>query len=108
MDEVWVLRLYVTGRDLRSLRAFTNLQRLCDEHLPDRYRIDVIDVRKNPSLAKEHDVIATPMVVREAPVPFRKLIGDLSDAQRVLLCLGFPSPAALLGGAQTLLSGAQT
>ena len=82
--EKWLLKLYVSGEGWLSTRARTNLERLCREHIKERYQIDVIDLEQHPALAREHGIVATPMVVREAPVPIRKLCGDLSDAESAL------------------------
>ena len=82
--EKWLLKLYVSGSGWLSARARENLERLCQEHIKDRYQIDVIDLQANPGLAREHEIVATPTVVREAPVPIRKLCGDFSDAERAL------------------------
>jgi len=86
-DEVWLLRLYVAGQSPRSLRAFTNLQRLCEEHLAGRYEIEVVDLVENPSRAGGDDILAIPTLVRRLPAPLRKIIGDLSDTERVLVGL---------------------
>ena len=80
------LRLYVAGTP-KSLRAFENLKRICDEHLTGQYHIEVIDLLKNPKLAKEDQILAIPTVVRKLPQPLKKLIGDLSDTERVLVGL---------------------
>jgi circadian clock protein KaiB len=89
-QEHWLLRLYVAGQTWRSATVHANLRRLCDEYLQGRYRIDVIDLVESPLLARTHEIVAVPAVVREAPVPFRKVIGDLADARRALLGLDFP------------------
>lgn len=81
------LVLYVAGQTPKSLAAISNLERICEEHLPGRYEIEVIDLRQNPRLAREHDIVAIPTLVRELPVPLRKIIGDLSDEQKVLVNL---------------------
>ncbi|WP_207471455.1 circadian clock KaiB family protein [Paracoccus fontiphilus] len=81
------LTLYVAGQTPKSLAAISNLERICEEHLPGRYEIEVIDLRQNPRLAREHDIVAIPTLVRELPVPLRKIIGDLSDEQKVLVNL---------------------
>ena len=95
--EKWLLRLYVAGRGLLAARARANLERLCQQHIRDRYRIDVVDVLEHPGVAVEHGIIALPLVVREAPVPIRKMVGDLSDAERVRSLLQLaPSPRSLL------------
>lgn len=85
--EKWLLRLYITGPGGVSALARRNLERICREHVKTGYRIDVIDLLKNPALAREHEVVAVPMVVRESPVPIRKVIGDLSNAERALVAL---------------------
>jgi circadian clock protein KaiB len=81
--EKWLLRLYITGAGGVSALARANLERICLEHVKTGYRIDVIDLLKNPALAREHEVVAVPMVVRESPVPIRKAIGDLSTPDRI-------------------------
>ena len=86
-QEEWLLRLYVYGRGWLTSRTETNLERLCRQYLKGRYRIDVIDLQENPLLAREHEIVAVPMLVREAPVPIRKVVGDLSDTKRALLAL---------------------
>jgi circadian clock protein KaiB len=85
--DVWHLRLYVAGASPRSLRAFANLRRLCEEHLRDRYEIEIVDLEKRPSLAREDDIVAIPTLIRSLPRPMRRIIGDLSDTERVLLSL---------------------
>jgi circadian clock protein KaiB len=86
-DEVWCLRLYVAGQSPRSLRAIANLKRLCEEHLAGRYDIEVIDLVERPGLARGDDIVAIPTLVRLIPMPLRKIIGDLSDTERVLIGL---------------------
>ena len=86
-DEVWHLSLYVAGQSPKSLRAFANLERLCQEHLAGRYEIEVIDLVENPSLARSDDILAIPTLVRRLPAPLRKIIGDLSNTERVLVGL---------------------
>jgi circadian clock protein KaiB len=81
------LTLYVAGETPRSLAAISNLDRICREHLPGKYQIEVIDLKENPQLAREHKIVAIPTLVRELPVPIRKIIGDLSDEQKVLINL---------------------
>lgn len=85
--EEWLLRLYVTGTEGLSRKARENLERICRVHVKDRFRIDVIDLLKHPALAREHGIVAVPMVVRESPVPIRKVVGDLSNAERTLFAL---------------------
>jgi circadian clock protein KaiB len=84
---MWDLRLYVAGQSPKSLRAFANLQRLCDEHLEGRYTIEIIDLIAHPELARSDDILAIPTLVRRLPAPLRKVIGDLADKERVLVCL---------------------
>jgi circadian clock protein KaiB len=81
------LRLYVAGQTPRSLHAFSNLKRICDEHLAGRYRIQIIDLLENPKLAKGDQILAIPTLVRTIPKPARKIIGDLSNTDRVLVGL---------------------
>ncbi len=83
----YVLRLYVAGQTPKSLQAFANLKRICEEHLAGTYRIEVIDLRKNPQLAKGDQILALPTLVRKLPEPVRKIVGDLSDTERVLVGL---------------------
>jgi circadian clock protein KaiB len=81
------LILYVAGQTPKSLAAIANLERICSEHLPGKYEVEVVDLRKNPKLAREHSIVAIPTLVRELPIPLRKLIGDLSDTHKVLVNL---------------------
>jgi circadian clock protein KaiB len=81
------LRLYVAGQTPKSLRAFENLKRICEEHLAGQYHLEVIDLLKSPKLAREDQILAIPTVVRKLPPPLRKLIGDLSNTERVLVGL---------------------
>lgn len=83
-DEMWHLRLYVAGQSPKSLRAFTNLRRLCEEHLAGHYEIEVVDLIENPAQAREDDILAIPTLVRRLPAPLRKVIGDLSDTEHAL------------------------
>jgi len=85
--ESWDLRLYVAGQTPKSLAAFENLRRICDEHLPGRYTIEVIDLVVNPKLARDHQIVAIPTLIRKLPEPLRRIIGDLSDTQRTLVGL---------------------
>ena len=86
-DETWVLRLFVAGQTPRCVTAFANLKKLCEEHLQGRYEIEVIDLLQNPQLAKGDQILAIPTLVRKLPVPVRKIIGDLSNTERVLVGL---------------------
>jgi circadian clock protein KaiB len=90
-SEVWHLRLYVAGQSPKSLRAFVNLTELCEEHLPGRHEIEVIDLIEHPALARSDDILAIPTLVRRLPAPLRKIIGDLSDTERVLVGLHLQS-----------------
>jgi circadian clock protein KaiB len=83
----WRLRLYVAGHTPRSVTALSNLKRLCEEHLAGRYEIEVIDLIERPQLARGDQILAVPTLVRQLPVPMRKIIGDLSDRERVLVGL---------------------
>jgi circadian clock protein KaiB len=82
-----ILRLYIAGQTPKSLKAMTNLKKLCADYMSEGYRIEVIDLLKKPELAQQDQVLAIPTLVRNLPVPIRKIIGDLSDADRVLLGL---------------------
>ena len=83
----WVLRLYVAGKTPKALTAFTNLKKICEEQLKGKYSIEVIDLLINPHLSVEYQILAIPTLVRKLPVPVRKIIGDLSDTERVLVGL---------------------
>jgi circadian clock protein KaiB len=85
--EVWRLRLYVAGESPKSLEAFHNLKQLCEVHLATRYEIEVVDLLEDPRLARGDEIIAIPTLVRKLPSPMRKIIGDLSDTDRVLVGL---------------------
>ena len=85
--EFWELRLYVAGQSRKSLAAIANLRRLCEEHLPGRYRIEVLDLVAQPQLAQGDQILAIPTLVRRLPAPMRKIIGDLSNVERVLIGL---------------------
>jgi circadian clock protein KaiB len=86
-SEFWELRLYVAGQTPNSLRAFANLKKICDEHLNGKCRIEVIDLIKSPQLAAGDQILAIPTLVRKLPEPLRKIIGDLSNTERVLVGL---------------------
>ena len=83
----WRLRLYVAGQTPKSIAALANLKRLCEEHLPGRYRIEIIDLVKQPELARRDEIVVIPTLVRQLPPPLRKIIGDLSNQQKVLVGL---------------------
>ena len=83
-----MLRLYVAGQTVKSTVARANLHRICEEHMPNRYHVDVIDLLENPKLAKGDQIFALPTLVRSMPTPIKKIIGDLSNTERVLAGLG--------------------
>jgi circadian clock protein KaiB len=83
----WELRLYVAGQTKKSVTAFANLKRLCEEHLAGKYQIEVIDLLKDPKLARGDQILALPTLVRKLPTPIKKIIGDLSNTERVLVGL---------------------
>src|SRR5690348_6832020 len=92
--EFYDLRLYVAGQTGRSIAALANLQKICDEHLEGRYRIEVIDLLERPQLARGDQILALPTLVRKLPEPIRKLVGDLSDTERALVGLDLrPRPS---------------
>ena len=84
---VWELRLYVAGQTAKSVTAFANLKKICEEHLAGQYRIEVIDLLVSPQLAAGDQIVAIPTLVRTLPEPIRRIIGDLSDAEKVLVGL---------------------
>ena len=86
-EETWNLRLYVAGQTPKSIAAFANLKKICEKHLAGKYRIEVIDLLKNPQLAKGDQIIAIPTLVRRLPEPLKKIIGDLANTERVLVGL---------------------
>ena len=86
-NDKWVLRLYVAGQTPKALTAFANLKKICEEQLKGKYSIEVIDLLINPQLGKEDQILALPTLVRKLPVPVRKIIGDLSNTERVLVGL---------------------
>jgi len=86
-SKIWQLRLYITDQTPKSRMAFANLKTLCETHLKDRYRITVVDLLKQPQLAKGDQILAVPTVVRKLPSPMRTVIGNLSDTERVLVGL---------------------
>ena len=86
-EEEWILKLYVAGQTPNSLAAFANLKKICEDHLQGRYRIEVIDLMKNPQLARGDQIIAVPTLIRKLPTPVKKIIGNLSNTERVLVGL---------------------
>lgn len=83
----WQLRLYIAGHTPKSVRAFSNLQAFCEEHLAGEYSIEVIDLLKNPQLAEGDQIVAVPTLVRKLPPPLKRIIGDLSDQEKILVGL---------------------
>ncbi len=89
-DRYYVLRLYVTGTSARSTRAISNVKRICEEHLSGRYQLEVIDLYQQPQLAQSDQIIAAPTLIKELPLPVRRVLGDMSKTERVLVVLGLP------------------
>jgi len=85
--EIWELRLYIAGRTPKSVAAFANLKKMCEEHLPGRYKIEVIDLMQQPQLAAGDQIVAIPTLVRKLPEPLRRIVGDLSNTERTLVGL---------------------
>jgi circadian clock protein KaiB len=83
----WELRLYVAGQSPRSVAAFSNLKKICEQHLPGRYNIEIVDLVKHPQLAAGDQIVAIPTLVRKLPQPLRKIVGDLRDTERALVGL---------------------
>ena len=83
----YILRLYIAGQTSKSVTAFANLKRICEDHLKGKYVIEVIDLAENPQLAKKDQIIALPTLVKQLPPPVKKIIGDLSNTERVLIGL---------------------
>ena len=86
-QDKYVLRLYVTGATSRSVLAISNLKTICEEYLEGKYELEVIDLYKNPLLAKEEQIIAAPTLIKKLPLPFRRIIGDMSNEEKVLMGL---------------------
>jgi circadian clock protein KaiB len=87
LAETYVLRLYVAGQTPKCMTAFVNLKKICEEYLPGKYQIEVVDLLENPRLASGDQILAIPTLVRRLPEPMRKIIGDLSNTERVLIGL---------------------
>lgn len=85
--ETWELRLYVAGQTAKSLTAFANLKKMCEEHLAGRYSIEIVDLMEHPQLARGEQIVAIPTLVRKLPEPIRKIVGDLSNTERALVGL---------------------
>jgi circadian clock protein KaiB len=88
--QVYVLRLFITGASPNSLRAITNLKAICDTHLKGNYELEITDVHQQPLVAQREQIIALPLLIKESPMPVRRLIGDMSDTEKVLRGLGLP------------------
>jgi circadian clock protein KaiB len=86
-DEQYMLRLYVTGQTPKSVRAIANIKAICEEHLQGRYDLQVIDIYQRPGLAQDEQILAAPTLIKKLPLPLRRLVGDLSKTERVLLGL---------------------
>ncbi|HMR66231.1 MAG TPA: circadian clock protein KaiB [Anaerolineae bacterium] len=86
-DEIWILKLYVAGQSPKSVTAFKNLKKICEEHLEGKYKIKIIDLLENPQLGKGDQILAIPTLIRQLPEPVKKIIGDLSNTERVLVGL---------------------
>lgn len=86
----YVLRLYITGSTPRAKSAIMKVKKFCDEHLKDQYELDVIDIYQQPTYAREAQIVAAPTLVKKLPEPLRKLVGDFSNASRVMTALGLP------------------
>ena len=86
-EEFWELRLYVAGKTAKSVAALTNLKRYCEEHVPNQYRLEVIDLLVHPQLAEGDQILAIPTLVKKVPEPIRKIIGDLSNEEKVVVGL---------------------
>lgn len=87
MEQIWELKLYIAGKTAKSETALNNLKKYCHEHLEGKYKIEVIDLIKKPQLAEGDQIFAVPTLVRKVPIPIRKIIGDLSDEEKVLVGL---------------------
>jgi len=87
VKDEWILRLYVAGQTPKCIAAFNNLKKICDEQLKGKYQIEVIDLIENPQLSRDDQILAVPTLVRKLPSPVRKIIGDLSNTERVLVGL---------------------
>jgi circadian clock protein KaiB len=86
-DDGYRLRLYVAGQTPKSIAAISNLKKICEQHLPGRYEIEIIDLMKDPALAARHQIVAIPTLIRQLPEPLKRIIGDLSNIEKVLVGL---------------------
>ncbi len=90
-NDEFVLHLYVANRDFKSVQAIKNIEDICEENIPGHYQLDIIDICKSPELARENQIIAAPTLIKETPLPLRRLVGNMSDIERVLTGLGLCS-----------------
>ncbi len=90
-DETYVLRLYVTGSTPRSVKAIANIKKICEEYLKGRYNLEIIDIYQQPSLAAGEQIVAVPTLIKKLPLPLRKIIGDMSDTDHIILGLDLQS-----------------
>jgi len=104
-DKQYVLRLYVTGLTPRSRKAVVNVQHVCEEYLQGHYQLEVVDIYQQPSLAKGEQIVAVPTLVKQLPMPLRRLIGDMSNKERILLGLDLQSRAGKSGSPQDETKG---
>jgi circadian clock protein KaiB len=86
-EGIWAMRLYVAGQSPRSTAAIANLRRICDEYVPGKYEVEIVDLLRNPELAKSDQIVAIPTLVKKLPIPVRHIIGDLSATERVVVSL---------------------
>jgi len=89
--EFWTMRLYIAGQSPKSIAAITNLRRICDQHVPGRYEVEIVDLLRNPELARADQIVAIPTLVKKLPTPVRHIIGDLSATDRVVVSLELTS-----------------
>ena len=89
--EFWTMRLYIAGQSPKSIAAITNLRRICDQHVPGRYEVEIVDLLRNPEMARADQIVAIPTLVKKLPVPVRHIIGDLSATDRVVVSLELSS-----------------
>lgn len=90
-DDPYIFRLYVTGASPNSLRAIANTKDLCEEYFFENYELEIIDVHQQPSVAKQENIIALPLLIKKYPLPEKRLIGDMSDLEKVLKSIGVPN-----------------
>lgn len=91
--DVFVLCLYVSNMSFKSVQAITNIKKICEENISGRYKLDIIDIRMRPAVAREKQIIAAPTLIKESPLPLRRLVGTMSNTERVLTGLGLCSVA---------------